>query len=113
MSHETRFIEGIEALGLHVEPGLDTSAGTEYVVLLYDSEGTLYGDDCPCLEMRNWQMIYVAPVGYNRIDVREKLRWLVYEIFDIWPPEENVSDVNGQRFLYEFSSFGGFDDGPD
>lgn len=111
MNRDERFLDGIEALGLHVEPSLDTTAAAEYVVLSYTSEGTLYGDDSPCLEMRNWQMVYVAPVGYDRTDIRNKLRWLVYDTYEVWPSEDDVSDANGQRFLYDFSTFGGFDDG--
>lgn len=113
MTRDERFLEKIEDLGLHVEPSLDTSALSEYVVVFYNSEGTLFGDDAPCLEARYWQVIYVAPVAYDRTEIREKLRRLIYEIYEVWPREEDVTDVNGQRFLYEFSTIGGFEDGAD
>lgn len=111
MTVDEHFLDEIEELGLHVEPSLDTTASSEYVVLSYTSAGTLHGDDKPCLEVRNWQMVYVAPVGYDRTEIRNKLRGLVLDIYEVWPTEEDVSDLNGQRFLYEFSTFGGFDDG--
>ena len=111
MTENERFLDAIEALGLHVEPSLDTSAADEYVVLFYTSEGVLHGDDKPCLEMRKWQMVYVAPAGYDRTEIRNKLRSLVMETYEVWPTEEDVSDTNGQRFLYDFDTFGSFDDG--
>lgn len=111
MTRDERFLEGVEALGLHVEPSLDTSALEEYVVVTYSCDGTLYGDDAPILETRNWLIVYVAPVGYDRTDIRNQLRWLIFDTYGAWPGEENVSDANGQRFLYEFNTFGGVDDG--
>lgn len=111
MTREEKLLQGIENLGLHVEPNLDTSAGDEYVVLFYNSEGTLFGDDAPCLEVRDWEMLYVCPISSNRQDVRIALRNLVYEIFDVWPTEDNASDVNGQRYVYNFKSFEGFANG--
>lgn len=111
MTRDATFLDRIEGLGLHVEPSLDTSASGEYVVVMYNSDGTLYGDDRPCLEMRNWQVVYVAPVGYDRTDIRSRLRWLILDIYGVWPSEEDVSDANGQRFLYDFLTFGGIDDG--
>ena len=113
MTIDERFLDKIEKLGLHVEPSMDTTAAAEYVVISYTSEGTLFGDDAPCLEKRNYQMVYVAPIGYDRTDIRNNLRCLVLELYNDWPREEDVSDANGQRFLYEFSTFGGFEDGAD
>lgn len=113
MTREEKLLDGIEALGLHVEPNLDTSAGEEYVVLFYNSDGTLHGDDAPCLEFRDWEMVYVCPVASNRLSVREALRRLIYEIFDVWPPEDNASDQNGQRYVYDFQSYGGLECGND
>lgn len=113
MTQDERFLKGIENLGLHVEPSLDTSALDEYVVVSYNSDGTLFGDDAPCLERRNWQMVYAAPIACNCTDIRSRLRRIVYEIYDVWPSEEDVSDAKSQRFLYEFTSFGGIEDGPD
>lgn len=111
MSRDEKFLNGIETMALHVELSLDTSAFSEYVVVMYNSDGTLHGDDRPCLEMRNWQVVYVAPVGYDRTDIRSRLRWLILDLYGVWPSEEDVSDANGQRFLYEFSTFGGIEDG--
>lgn len=111
MSRDERFLEGVEALGLHVEPDLDTSTLEEYVVVSYSCDGTLYGDDAPILETRNWQVVYAAPLGYDRTDIRNRLRWLIFEVYGAWPGEENVSDANGQRFLYEFATFGGVGNG--
>lgn len=107
MTREERLIQSIENLGLHVEPNLDTSAGDEYVVLFYNSDGTLFGDDAPCLELRDWEMVYVCPLASNRQSVRMALRNLIYDIFDVWPTEDNASDINGQRYVYDFKSFEG------
>lgn len=111
MTYEEQLVSGFAALGLSIEPGLDTSAETEYVVYGYDSEGTLYGDDGPCLEYRRWTIVYVAPISYDRREERMKIRELIQSITGVWPSEEDATDGNGQRYIYEFETFGGIDDG--
>ncbi len=111
VNREEKLIQGIENLGLHVEPGLDTSAQGEYVVVLYSSKGVLWGDDAPTLDARDWEMVYVCPLSYNRLDIRKALRQLVFDVFDVWPSEEDVTDGSGQRFLYVFGSIEGLGNG--
>lgn len=111
MTYEDLFVQGFDTLGLHIEPGLDTSAETEYVAYGFDSEGMLYGDDTPCLDFRRWSVVYVAPVGYDRRDQRMKIRKMILGITGVWPSEEDATDGAGQRFIYEFETFGGIGNG--
>lgn len=111
MNYEEQFELGFTELGLHIEPGLDTTAGTEYVAYGYGSEGTLYGDDAPCLDYRRWSVVYVAPVGYDRRDLRTKIREMIQRITGVWPSEEDITDAAGQRYIYDFETFGGIDNG--
>lgn len=113
MSYEDQLEEEFTALGLHIEPGLDTSAETEYVTYGYDSEGSLYGDDEPCLDFRRWTIVYVAPVSYDRREMRRRIRELIQKVTGVWPSEDDATDGNGQRFIYEFETFGGISNGPD
>ena len=113
MTYEDLLVEGFTDLGLHIEPGLDTSADAEYVVYGYDSDGTLYGDDGPCLDLRRWTIVYVAPVAKDRRTIRLKIRELIQRIAGVWPSEEDATDVAGQHFIYEFETFGGIADGTD
>lgn len=107
MTYDAKLKEALEALGLHVEAGLDTSAGSEYCVYGYDSSGTLFGDDGPCLEYRRWTVVYVAPVGQNRLAMRQNIRRAIFEVFGVWPSEEPAPDAYGQRYLYDFETVGG------
>ena len=111
MTYDERLCQGIESLGLHIEPGLDTSAEGEYAAYSYARNGTLWGDDAPCLEQRFWTVVYVAPVGYDRMEIRTRIMQTILGIFGAWPREEDYSDINGQRWVYEFSTIGGLDDG--
>ena len=113
MTPEAQLKAAIENLGIHVEPNLDTAAGTEYAAYFYGSEGTLWGDDRPCLDHRRWTLVYVAPVGRNRITKRLGIRQAIMDQFGAWPEEEDASDVNGQRYIYSFDTIGGIDDGSD
>lgn len=108
---EEQLYAAMTALGLHVEPNLDTSTNEEYLVYGYDSEGTLYGDDAPCLDHRRWDLVYRAPIGTNRLEMRKKIRHTILDLFDVWPSEEDVSDASGQRYLYTFETIGGVVDG--
>lgn len=111
MTYDAQLKQALEELGLPVEPGLDTTATDEYCVYWYDSSGTLFGDDAPCLEHRRWTVIYVAPVGQNRLDMRNSIRWKIFGVFGVWPSEEDATDASGQRYLYEFETIGAIDDG--
>lgn len=113
MTYEDRFAEAFCAMGLPIQPGLDTTADPEYVIYGYDSDGTLYGDDGPCLEYRRWTVVYVAPVAYDRREQRRNIRDLIRRITGVWPGEEDATDGNGQRYIYEFETFGGISDGTD
>lgn len=107
ITYDAKLKEALEALGLHVEPGLDTSAGTEYCAYGYDSSGTLFGDDAPCLECRRWTVRYVAPAGQNRLPMRRSIRNAIFEVFGVWPSEEAEPDANGQQYFYDFETIGG------
>lgn len=113
MSYESLLCDKIAALDLQIEPELDTSASTEYVAYFYTSEGTLFGDDAPCLDHRSWTVVYVAPLGQNKIPTRMGIRQAIFDLFGAWPEEENASDANGQRWVYNFTTIGGIDDGTD
>lgn len=111
MTYDEHLFAAISKLGIHVEPNLDTSADDEYLAYGYDSEGTLHGDDAPCLDYRRWTLVYRAPVGHNRTKMRNKIRDAVFKLFDVWPSEEDVSDAAGQRYIYSFETIGGIYDG--
>lgn len=111
MTYDAQLCEAITALGLPIEPNLDTSTETEYLVYSYTSEGVLYGDDTPCLDRRQWALVYVAPIGFNKIATRHSIREAVFNIFGDWPIEEDDSDASGQRYIYTFETIGGIDDG--
>ncbi|MGM9669722.1 MAG: hypothetical protein ACI3VZ_08220 [Faecousia sp.] len=113
MTYEDRFSEAFLDMGLPIQPGLDTTAESEYVVYGYDSDGTLYGDDGPCLEYRRWTVVYVAPVAYDRRALRRKIREVIQTITGVWPSEDDATDGAGQRYIYEFETFGGIVDGAD
>jgi hypothetical protein len=113
MTQEAVLKEVIEKLGIHVEPNLDTAVADEYAAYFYRSEGTLWGDDRPCLDCRHWTLVYVAPVGHNRIPKRLGIRQEIMDRFGAWPEEEDASDVNGQRYIYTFDTIGGFENGSD
>lgn len=113
MTQEAALKEAIETLGIHVEPNLDTSVGPEYAAYFYTSEGYLWGDDRPCLDRRRWTLVYVAPHGQNRIPKRLGIRQAIMDLFDAWPEEQNASNADGQRYIYEFTTIGGIADGAD
>lgn len=108
---EEKLYAALTALGIHVEPNLDTSTEEEYLVYAYDSEGTLYGDDAPCLDARRWDLVYRAPIGVNRIELRQKIRYAILDLFGVWPAEDDASDASGQKYLYSFETIGGVVDG--
>ncbi len=107
MTEDVLLKQALEALCLHVEPGLDTSAKPEYCAYAYDSSGTLFGDDRPCLEHRRWTVLYVAPLGQNRIEMRQNIRRAIFDTFGVWPSEDTETDASGQQYLYNFETIGG------
>lgn len=111
MSYDAQLCQTIKSLGLRIEPNLDTSTHSEYLVYGYTSEGALFGDDVPCIDHRRWELVYVVPVSVNRISVRRSIREAILKIFGVWPSEEDVSDASGQRYLFCFETIGGIDDG--
>lgn len=113
MTYEDKFEEAFGQLGLSIQPGLDTTADPEYVVYGYDSDGTLFGDDEPCLDHRRWTIVYVAPVAYDRRETRRLIRSVIQQITGVWPSEDDATDGNGQRYIYEFETFGVIGDGAD
>ena len=113
MTYDDRFYDAFLELGLSIQPGLGTTAESEYVVYGYDSDGTLYGDDGPCLEHRRWTIVYVAPIACDRREMRRAIRGLIQRIAGVWPSEDDATDGSGQRFIYGFDTFGGIDDGED
>lgn len=111
MTYDDKLCLAVEKLGLHIEPGIDTSAEGEYVVYSYTRNGTLWGDDAPCLDQRRWTVVYVAPLGYDRRKERLAIMQAIFSIFSAWPDEDDYTDENGQRWVYEFDTIGGLDDG--
>lgn len=111
MTQDAQLKQGVEALGLPIEQNLDTTAAGEYVVYSYRRQGALYGDDGPCLEQRQWEVVYAAPVGQNRLKTRMAIIDLIQQLFGVYPSEEDVSDVSNQRYLYEFETIGGVSNG--
>ena len=111
MSIEDALAKRFAELGLTFEPGLDTTVAGEYLTYYYDSDGTLFGDDAPCLEHRNWTVVYVAPIGHDRRETRQNIRGSIQAVTGVWPSEDDATDGNGQHFLYEFETFGGIGDG--
>lgn len=113
MTYDAQLYQTLSTLGLPVEPILDTSVDHEYITYSYESEGTLFGDDGPCLEYRRWTVIYSAPIGYNRLTVRQQVQQAIWNLFGVWPSEDDASDANGQRWIYEFDTTGGIACGED
>lgn len=107
MSDDERLCKGLEKLGPPVAPGLDTTADDEYFVYGYERSGTLWGDDAPSLEQRMWTVVYVAPNGANRLEMRKAISNLIFNLFGSWPTEEPENTASGQRFFYEFETVGG------
>ncbi|MBR2047131.1 MAG: hypothetical protein IJ960_00895 [Oscillospiraceae bacterium] len=111
MTYDEKLCRAVEKLGLTIEPGLDTSAGGEYVVYSYTRGGELWGDDAPCIEHRHWTMIYVAPLTMDRAQLRLELIQTIFDLFEAWPSEDPYSDAEVQRWVYQFDTIGGIDDG--
>lgn len=113
MTYDAQLKKSLSAMGLSVEPIVDTSVAVdhEYVTYGYEREGTLYGDDRPVLEHRRWTVIYSAPTGYNRLAMRQKIMLAIFDLFGVIPSEDSASDINGQRWIYEFDTAGDFDYG--
>lgn len=111
MNIEDRLEKEFWLLGLTFQPGLDTTAAAEYLAYYYDSDGTLFGDDAPCLEHRNWTIVYFAPLAHDRREMRQMIRRIIQDVTGVWPSEDDATDANGQRFVYEFETFGGICDG--
>lgn len=111
MNYDEKLCRAVEALGLRIEPGLDTSAEGEYLVYSYTRNGTLYGDDAPCLEQRQWTVVYVAPLTQDRLDIRMQIMQAIFSVFEAWPSEDDYADEYGQRWVYSFGTIGGLDDG--
>lgn len=111
MSIEDTLELRFEKLGLSFQPGLDTTAAEEYLAYYFNSDGTLFGDDGPCLEHRNWTIVYVAPLALDRREMRQTIRRTIQDVAGVWPSEDDATDGNGQRFVYEFETFGGIENG--
>ena len=111
MNIEDILAKQVAALGLSFQPGLDTTAEGEYMAYYFDSDGTLFGDDAPCLEHRNWTVVYVAPIAHDRREMRQLIRRTIQDVAGVWPSEDDATDGSGQRFVYEFETFGGINDG--
>lgn len=111
MTYDAELKKSLSALGVPVEPILDTSVDHEYIAYYYESKGTLFGDDVPCMEYRSWTVVYLAPVGYNRLAMRQNIRQVIFDLFEVWPTEDDASDASGQRWIYEFETIGGLDCG--
>ena len=111
MTKEELLCQQIEALCLPIEPLVDTSADREYVVYTCDRSAALWGDDEPCIEQQNWKVIYVAPLTCDRRAVRQSVMQAIFSVFGAWPTEDDYSDENGQRWVYEFETIGGIEDG--
>lgn len=111
MTMEERLENAFWKLDLQIQPGLDTTALDEYVTYFYSSGGILHGDDAPCLEHRQWSVVYVAPLSCDRRRMRAQIRTAIQTVTGIWPREDDDTDVHGQRFVYEFETFGGIADG--
>lgn len=111
MNIEDILAKQFAALGLSFQPGLDTTAEGEYMAYYFDSDGTLFGDDGPCLDHRNWTIIFVAPLAQDRRETRQAIRRIIQSVTGAWPSEDDATDGSGQRFVYEFETFGGIDDG--
>lgn len=111
MTYDAKLKKQLDALGLPVEPIMDTSVDHEYISYGYDRNGTLFGDDRPVLEYRRWTVIYSAPNGYNRLGMRQKIMLAIFGLFGVMPREDDASDANGQRWLYEFDTAGDFEYG--
>lgn len=111
MTFDERLCRGFDELGLPVEPGLDTSLEPEYVVYSYTRNGALWGDDGPCLEQRNWSVVYCAPIACDRLETRQKIMQMIFSIFGTWPREDDATDAACQRWVYSFDTMGGIDVG--
>jgi hypothetical protein len=113
MTYDEKLCNAVEKLGLHIEPGIDTSAQGEYVVYSYGRNGALWGDDAPCIDHRQWLVIYVAPLGADRVEKRLTLMQAIASACGVWPEEDDFSDINGQRWTYQFDTIGGIANGSD
>lgn len=111
MTYDAQLKQRLEELGVPVEPIIDTSVDREYIAYFYERKGTLFGDDEPVLEHRRWTVVYCAPNSCNRMSMRQNIIQTIFELFGSWPSEDNASDANGQRWLYEFDTAGGIDYG--
>ena len=102
---EDRLAEAFEALGIPLQPGLDTTAEGTYAVYAYDTNSALHGDDTACLEDRAWSLVFVAPLGVDQRAVREQIRGTIRDLFGVLPSEEDVTGgAGGQQYLYEFET---------
>lgn len=111
MTLEDQLVERFALLGLMLQPGLDTTADGTYLVYRYDRDGALYGDDGPCLEHRQWVIVFVCPAAEDHRDDRAMIRQTVKDLFGILPPEDDATDGRQQKYIYTFETFGGMQDG--
>lgn len=107
MTDDARLKQELERLDIPVEPLVNTEVDHEYIAYFYERKGALFGDDHPVLEHRRWTVIYCAPVGYNRLDTRQRILQTIYDLFGAWPSEDTAVDATGQRWIYEFETVGG------
>lgn len=111
MTRAEKLMDGIEDLGLHVEPNLDTSGDSEYVAIFCNRDGNFFGDDAPVFDLQDWTVVYACPIDCNRQDVKNALRRLIFDLYEVWPNEDNVTDADGQRYIYRFKAIEGIDYG--
>ena len=102
---EDQLVEAFAAIGLTLQPGLDTTSEGRYAVYAYDTEGSLYGDDCIGIEYRSWVVVFVAPLAVDERSTRQQIRQIIEELFGVRPSEEDATgDTGGQKFLYAFET---------
>ena len=104
---EDHLVEQFAQLGLQLQPGLDTTADGTYLVYRYDSDGALFGDDGPCLDHRQWVIIFVCPAAEDHREDRAIIRQTIQKLFGVLPSEDDATDGSKQKYIYNFETFGG------
>lgn len=78
---------------------------SRYFVFNYETLPCSFGDDDAPYERYLIQLHYFCPRGENTVKLRKKIKRSLVEAGFTFPSETNVSDSDGQHYVFEFETF--------